>query len=1363
MMRTARMLGCFGVVMYSLATISAAAPPDRAAARAFVNAPANNVTLVQHANGLARFIGSDPGRPLPNPTLLRRAEDRANAFLNSNRDLFVVPTAALELVTSSVQENDEVGMSHVRVQQRINGFAVYGAEAVVHLIDAGVTAVSSSLISAPPDFNTVPSIPSEVALMTAQAIVLKKYGPVAALFSVPVLQVFDIGLIQGEAVQPALTWFLEATGDVVRERLWINAHNGDLALSYSQLTDARNRRTFNANNTTTIPATPVRTEAQAAIGNVDVDAAHDFAGDFYNYFFAEHGRDSFGLNSSGQGLTIDSVVRLCDATSCPMRNAFWNGIRIALGAGYAVDDVVGHELSHAVVQYTSDLDYINQSGALNESYADIFGEAIDLWNGKGNDAAGVRWLIGEDLPGTTLGRGIRNMMNPEKFSDPPRVKDPLYYCLAGDNGGVHINSGVPNHAFALMTDGGVFNGYTIASIGITKAAKIQYRALVSYLTLTSKFIDNYNALIQSCSDLIGTSGITYDDCAQVKLALLAVEMGTTPCSTVNPPAQPPLAPAPVPTTLSQCPVGQVAQNIFTDTLENTSSGNWAATTVSGANHWLGGTGIPAIYYAGKGVSGTLALQGSAIASAADSSVQMNNTYLLPTNALLQFDSRYDFESGFDGGVIEYSINAGATWLDAGALIKFGRNYDGGLVNGVGNPLGGRTAFTGHTGQFVSSQLELASLAGQNVRFRFRMGTDKTVASPGWAIDNIVLYSCAQSTAGVIVTPNGGGGGGGTSGLQTTEAGSAAVFTMVLGGAPTANVTINLASSNTSEAVVAPTSVTFTAGNWNLPQTIAVTGVDDSVDDGDVTYSVITSNAISADAIYNNMPVSDVVATNLDNDTAAITINSAGGLTTTEAGGTASYSVVLTTQPTANVTLNLLSDNIAEGSVAPASILFTAANWNTARTVTLTGVDDSIVDGNIAYRITTSISSADVKYSVLSVPVVNAINIDNDVAGITVSPISGLTTTEAGGAASFSIRLDSLPTASVTIGLSSSKVNEGTIAPGSLVFTVANWSIAQTVTITGVDDTVADGNVAYIIVTAPAVSNDLSYSNRNAVDVSVTNSDNDQANILVGSAAGLATSEAGVSATFTLVLTTAPRDTVTIPIRSSSVSEGSVDRAQIIFSSVNWSQPQTVTVRGVDDALLDGDIRYTVITDVATSNDANYSGIDAADVQVLNRDNDLAGINVIAAANIVTTESRGTAQFKVVLSNQPNATVTVALASSNLKEGTVSPTSLAFTPTNWSSAQTVIVTGVDDSVSDGDVAYKISIDSSKSLDSNFQALRARTLDAVNQDNETAAAVKSDTANKKEKVAAGALEPMLVLCLCGMFVALRKRQLTRRIAR
>lgn len=139
---------CCGVILYSYALFCMAAPVERAAVRAFVTTPENNVTLSQHANGSTRFIGTAPGQPLPNPTPLQRAEDRAHAFLNANRDLFVEPVAAFELSTRRVMENDELGISHVRLQQRINGIEVYGAEAVVHLTGLGVTAVSSNLISA---------------------------------------------------------------------------------------------------------------------------------------------------------------------------------------------------------------------------------------------------------------------------------------------------------------------------------------------------------------------------------------------------------------------------------------------------------------------------------------------------------------------------------------------------------------------------------------------------------------------------------------------------------------------------------------------------------------------------------------------------------------------------------------------------------------------------------------------------------------------------------------------------------------------------------------------------------------------------------------------------------------------------------------------------------------------------------------------------------------------------------------------------------------------------------------------------------------------------------------------------------------
>src|SRR5262249_31338151 len=139
--------------------------------------------------------------------------------------------------------------------------------------------------------------------------------------------------------------------------------------------------------------------------------------------------------------------------------------------------------------------------------------------------------------------------------------------------------------------------------------------------------------------------------------------------------------------------------------------------------------------------------------------------------------------------------------------------------------------------------------------------------------------------------------------------------------------------------VSAASLTFTAANWNVAQTVTVTGVDDKVQDGAVAYAVVLGAAASADAVYNGMDAADVSASNADNDVAGITVTPTSGLATTEAGGTASFSVALNSQPTADVTIPIASSNAAEGTVSAASLTFTAANWNAAQTVTVTGVDD----------------------------------------------------------------------------------------------------------------------------------------------------------------------------------------------------------------------------------------------------------------------------------------------------------------------------------------------------------------------------------------------------------------------------------------
>ena len=555
------------------------------------------------------------------------------------------------------------------------------------------------------------------------------------------------------------------------------------------------------------------------------------------------------------------------------------------------------------------------------------------------------------------------------------------------------------------------------------------------------------------------------------------------------------------------------------------------------------------------------------------------------------------------------------------------------------------------------------------------------AYDGLDADDVSLINTDNDTAGITVTP--------TSGLVTTENGGTAPFTVVLNSQPTADVTIDLSSSDTSEGTLSTNSLSFSATDWNIAQTVTVTGVDDAIVDGDVAYSVLTAAAVSTDAAYDGFDADDVSLINTDNDTAGITVTPTSGLVTTENGGTASFSVVLNSQPTADVIIGLSSSDTTEGTLSTDSLSFSAADWNIAQTVTVTGVDDAIVDGNIAYSVLTAAAvSTDAAYNGFNADDVSLINNDNDTAGITVTPTAGLVTTENGGTASFSVVLNSQPTADVVIGLSSSDTTEGTLSTSSLSFSATDWNIAQTVTVTGVDDAIVDGDVAYSVLTAAAVSTDAAYDGFDADDVSLINTDNDTAGITVTPTSGLVTTENGGTASFSVVLNSQPTADVIIGLSSSDTTEGTLSTASLTFTAADWNVAQTVTVTGVDDAIVDGNVAYSVLTAAAVSTDAAYNGLDADDVSLINTDNDTAGITVTPTAGLVTTENGGTASFSVVLNSQPTADVTIGLSSSDTTEGTLSTSSLSFSATDWNIAQTVTVTGVDDAIVDGDVAYSV---------------------------------------------------------------------------
>ncbi len=278
------------------------------------------------------------------------------------------------------------------------------------------------------------------------------------------------------------------------------------------------------------------------------------------------------------------------------------------------------------------------------------------------------------------------------------------------------------------------------------------------------------------------------------------------------------------------------------------------------------------------------------------------------------------------------------------------------------------------------------------------------------------------------------------------------------------------------------------------------------------------------------------------------------------------------------------------------------------------------------------------------------------------------------------------------------------------------------TATGVDDLITDGDILWTVVLAAATSQDALYNGLDAADVLLVNSDNDVPGFTVSAPSGSATTEAGGTVTFTVKLNTEPAADVTIAVTSSDSTEGSVSTNVLTFTTANWDVPQIVTAAGVDDAIVDGNVSWTVVLAAASSTDPAYDGINPADVTLSNTDNDTAGITVSEPSGTVTTEAGGSVTFTIRLNSEPTANVTVALSSSDETEGSVSPTSLIFTAANWNTPQTVTVTGVDDTIFDGSIAWTAIIAAAASADALYDGLNPADISLTNTDDDSPPATK-----------------------------------------
>ena len=243
--------------------------------------------------------------------------------------------------------------------------------------------------------------------------------------------------------------------------------------------------------------------------------------------------------------------------------------------------------------------------------------------------------------------------------------------------------------------------------------------------------------------------------------------------------------------------------------------------------------------------------------------------------------------------------------------------------------------------------------------------------------------------------------------------------------------------------------------------MTVTGADDNIIDGTIT-STITITVDDANSDNNFDPVDDqtVSAATTDDDVAGFTVAQTGGSTSVdETGTTDTFTVVLNAQPASNVVFTVTSSDTGE-KTANSPLTFTPGNWNTAQTVTVTGVDDNIIDGTVTSTITVAVDDAnsDNDFDSVADQTVSATTTDDDVAGFTVVETDGSTSVdESGTTDTFTVVLNAQPAENVVVLLvSSDDTGEATVS-GALTFTPANWNTAQTVTVTGVDDNLVDGS------------------------------------------------------------------------------------------------------------------------------------------------------------------------------------------------------------------------------------------------------------------------------------------------------------------
>ncbi len=546
------------------------------------------------------------------------------------------------------------------------------------------------------------------------------------------------------------------------------------------------------------------------------------------------------------------------------------------------------------------------------------------------------------------------------------------------------------------------------------------------------------------------------------------------------------------------------------------------------------------------------------------------------------------------------------------------------------------------------------------------------------------------------------------------------YKVVLGSQPSSPVTVSLSDAS-GQATLAPATLTFTAANWNLKQSVTVTAVQDQIDEGSNTVALVVPvvhSIQSADAAYDLLPDQSAAFRYLDDDTAGYyfagssTINATpSALSVTEATppSPATYTLRLSSEPVSPVTVSFAGD--AQITVTPASHVFNAANWDDVVTVSVLAVDDNVDEATFATGVAQSVASQDGRYQ--GIPATVAVNVaDNDAAAFDLAVPAGFQVTEDGASAQFSVRLATKPTATVSVALTSSGGIQA--LPASLTFTVSDWNVFKTVTVDPIDDDDPE-LVEDATVTLDPSSADTFYNALASAVVPVTVLDDDgvvvvdetdgatvvqegsgedvysvrlisspaaQVNLTVTAPAGLLVN--GAQTATLRFLPQVPEQGTGVLDAVNSILVGTLGLDPLDLDLVHqkaggaWNQPQRIHVTAADDSAVTGSLPKTIVHTVESA-DGDYDGAIARGVLAYRLDDDVGILLVRAHDPLQLAEAGGTDTYTVRLSAPPAPGQSVAISLHPDPQVSVSDSTLYFDSYAWDFPQTVTVSAVQDDV------------------------------------------------------------------------------------